>query len=86
MLTLTLRVTEKHAFPSTKINTPSIFHESLSKVFICQKKSMGYAKKISMLKSMREKNSMSESMNNPMLRSMKKSKKRKKRKIAHTFK
>jgi hypothetical protein len=51
---------QTHVFPPTKIITLSIYHESLFfKVSYDGKKCMGYAKnekrKISMLKSMREK-------------------------------
>jgi len=41
MLTLTLRVTQKHAFPFTKINTPFIWHEYLSQKFLCAKRKYG---------------------------------------------
>ena len=56
MLTLTLRVTQKHVFSVHQIITPFIYYESL-KNFICQKNSMGYTKKrkMSMPKGMREK-------------------------------
>ena len=60
---------------------------SLSKVFMCQKKVWAMLKKkeerkYPCQKNMRKKNA--KSMNNPMLKSMKKRKKE--RKIAHTFK
>ena len=37
MLTLTLRVTQKHAFDPPKINSIQLSWVFLSKVFICQK-------------------------------------------------
>ena len=47
MLTLTLRVTQKHVFHPPKIETPFICHESFSLKFSCAKKkeSMDYVKK-----------------------------------------
>ena len=46
LLTLTLRVTQKHAFFVHQIITPFIYHVSLSQRFSYAKKnSMGYAKK-----------------------------------------
>ena len=41
MLTLTLRVTQKHVFCPPKIKTPFICHESFSPKFSYAKKSMG---------------------------------------------
>ena len=46
MLTLTLKVTQKHVVRLPKIKTPFICHESFSpKFFICRKEVWGYAKK-----------------------------------------
>jgi hypothetical protein len=36
---------QKHAFSIHEIITPLVYHVSLQKNFICQKNSMGYAKK-----------------------------------------
>jgi hypothetical protein len=56
MLTLTLRVTQKLAFPPTKIKTPSLMlGTSLSKILFLPKREYGLCKNISMPKSMREK-------------------------------
>ena len=57
---------------------------SLSKVFMWQKKVWAMLKKSMPKEHERKKKSMPKSMNNPMLKSMKKRKKE--RKIAHTFK
>ena len=59
LLTLTLRVTQKHAFSVHQIITPFVYHVSLSQKFSYAKKnSMSYAKnekrKISMPKGMRK--------------------------------
>ena len=46
MLTITLRVTQKHVFRPPKIKTPFICHESFSPKFAYAKKRMGlYLKK-----------------------------------------
>jgi len=44
MLTLTLRVTQKHIVHPPNKNTPSMCHDPLSKVLLCEE-NMGYAKR-----------------------------------------
>ena len=47
MLTLTLRVTQKHVFCPPKIKTPFIYHESFSPKFSYAKQEVwGHAKKL----------------------------------------
>ena len=67
MLTLTLRVTQKHAFFVHQIITPFIYHVSLSQKFHVPKRIVWAMlkkrkRKISMQKGMREKNCMPKSM------------------------
>ena len=79
LLTLTLRVTQKHAFSIHQINTPFVYHVSLSQKFDMPKRIVW-----AMLKKEKEKkNAMPKGMREKMHA---KEHEEKKRKRTHTFK